>query len=359
MTDTNSYIMFRIKFILPLVLILLCSTQLLSNTAQPGIWNAGGMGGFTLLFPEDSLAYQKIQMQEEKISIQLYKGFAVVKGEYWMYNETEQDISMRSGYPIDASYETEKRGYTLTEMHFDTLYQLQVNIDGKAVEKNKIRYEAQTLHPKLDLGRIQTFGYEDEAKWYVWDCTYKAKSTTKIEVYFILETNNASILEGYDKNYHNGFIYVLATGATWKPPIGKGSISVELKDGLGIRDIHGISPNSIFLYDEKRNILTYQFTNLEPTKEDNIAITYHERMDDFDFPKVLDSSNDYFREINQLSSKDIRSNDFVTMEFDSPFSVPDRTAMTLGVVLIIMIGVGILLLVGIFFIIRKLFRKLK
>ncbi|MGK0390504.1 MAG: hypothetical protein ACI94Y_003257 [Maribacter sp.] len=37
-------------------------------------------------------------MQKEKISIQLYKGFAVVKGEYWMYNESNEEIVMQSDY---------------------------------------------------------------------------------------------------------------------------------------------------------------------------------------------------------------------------------------------------------------------
>ena len=65
---------------------LLLSCILLCNASQPGIWNAGGSGSFKLLFEEDSLAYKQIQMQSEAIYMQLYKGFAVVKGEYNFYN---------------------------------------------------------------------------------------------------------------------------------------------------------------------------------------------------------------------------------------------------------------------------------
>ena len=46
----------------PLVLILFFSTALLfANVAQPGVRNAGGMGDFTLLFPDDSLGYGRGQ----------------------------------------------------------------------------------------------------------------------------------------------------------------------------------------------------------------------------------------------------------------------------------------------------------
>lgn len=48
------------------LMMLLCS-----NVSQPGVYNSGGMA-FTMLFPEDSLAYKKVQMQEEKIYMQLY-----------------------------------------------------------------------------------------------------------------------------------------------------------------------------------------------------------------------------------------------------------------------------------------------
>ncbi|HSY61009.1 MAG TPA: hypothetical protein VK796_03990, partial [Cytophaga sp.] len=57
-----------------------------SNAAAPGIWQAGGAANFSLLYPEDSVLYSNIQMVKEKISIELYKGYAVVKGKYWMYN---------------------------------------------------------------------------------------------------------------------------------------------------------------------------------------------------------------------------------------------------------------------------------
>ncbi len=39
--------------------------NILGNTAQPGFWGAGGTGTFSLLYPEDSLQYKKIQKMSQ------------------------------------------------------------------------------------------------------------------------------------------------------------------------------------------------------------------------------------------------------------------------------------------------------
>lgn len=85
------------------ILLMLCS-----NAAQPGVWNAGG-GGFNLLFPEDSSAFRKIQMQREAIAIQLYPGFGVVKGTYHMRNSTADTIKIKVGYPVQGVYYGQQR----------------------------------------------------------------------------------------------------------------------------------------------------------------------------------------------------------------------------------------------------------
>jgi hypothetical protein len=95
-----------------------------SNAAQPGFWNAGGTGTFSLLYPQDLEQFQKIQMVKEKVSIQLYKGYAVVKGEYWMYNDTKDSIRINVGYPLNSSYISTSHRYIRKEIKFDFLYAL-------------------------------------------------------------------------------------------------------------------------------------------------------------------------------------------------------------------------------------------
>lgn len=75
-----------------LLILLFSPFFLLANIAQPGIYNAGGNGVFSPVFPQDSAAFQKIQMVREEVYVQVYPGFAVVKGCYWMYNTTDETI---------------------------------------------------------------------------------------------------------------------------------------------------------------------------------------------------------------------------------------------------------------------------
>ena len=93
------------KKIIQITLLLLLPFLAFSNAAQPGFWNAGGTGNFSLLYPEDSASYQKIQMVKELVAIQLYRGYAVVKGQYWMYNDTEEEVNIKVGYPLNAHFD--------------------------------------------------------------------------------------------------------------------------------------------------------------------------------------------------------------------------------------------------------------
>ena len=94
------------KKILLSLIIFVFSNKLIANVAQPGIWNAGGMGNFSLLFPDDSISYKKIQMVDEKVFIQLYKGYAVVKGVYKMYNDTYDTVRIRTVYPLNTNFKS-------------------------------------------------------------------------------------------------------------------------------------------------------------------------------------------------------------------------------------------------------------
>ena len=82
-----------------LIGIIAFSSLFVSNSAQPGVWNAGGSGTFTLLYPEDSIAYKKIQMKSEAIFMQLHKGFATVKGIYNFNNTSLDTLKNKSWLP--------------------------------------------------------------------------------------------------------------------------------------------------------------------------------------------------------------------------------------------------------------------
>jgi len=279
------------------------------NAAQPGFWGAGGTGTFSLLYPADSLQYKKIQMVKESVAIQLYKGYAVVKGKYWMYNSTSEPVTIKVGYPLNSSYNSaDIFNQYLEEIRFDSLYGLKAYRNGKAIS---------ILSEEIENPRA---GWQNE-NWYVWDNTFTPADTTLITVYFIVNANNTVIRNGYSKDHNNGFIYLLETGSTWKQPIVEGEIRIELMNDLSTEDIMGLSPDSLFMVDYKRGILFTQFHNLSPTAKNNIIITYSENLDEFNFQDVINNKDEFFDKIDLFSSLQINESNFVRRNFGDPFEV--------------------------------------
>lgn len=337
----------RISF--TLLIFLLGISPGFSNAAQPGLRTAGGMGGFTLLFPEDSTSFQKIQMVKERVNIHLYPGYAVVKGTYWMQNDTEDTITIKTGYPINAHFSTTKNASDLTEIFFDKLYALRVSISGVAVDYEKMVLEN-------GGNKVQTLSYDSDPQWYIWTTAFQP-GETPIEVYFVLNTNEATVSQGYNSDSPNGFIYVLETGASWKPPIGEGTISVQFMGDLTVDNIKGVSPDSVLRFSPEGNFLFWKFEDLIPDHEDNLVITYGHRVENFDFESVLARKEGLFNKLDVFSNlADEPSGDL--MVFPSPFEVSGSGNAMMGIIMFVALyGLPILgiifVLLFIFWLIRR------
>lgn len=346
----QSKIKFAVIF-LWIIILQFYSTDSNANVAQPGLWNAGGMGNFSLLYPEDSLSYKKIQMIDEKISIQLYKGFAVVKGVYKMLNDTKDTVKINAGYPLNGSFNGETDNNKRAEIRFDSLYGLNVKINNLSAE---------IISEPADGSQ----GYSYNNNWYVWQNVFDPEDTTIITVYFIVNTNNTSIRQGYSKDYFNGFIYILESGSTWKQPILNGEIRIQTMNDLTTEDIKGIKPDSVFkikiINAGKSDILQYKFENISPVKADNIIITYSGKIENFNFDGILYDKEKFYKDIDAFSESEINSSELAFKKFDNPFEVVSEDwgskLLILGIigipVLIIIVLIILFLLFLIWFIKR-------
>lgn len=272
----------------------------LSNAAMPGFWAVGGSGAFTPIFAQDSIHIGKVQMQSEQISILLYRGFAVVKGEYYMKNLSQDSIKMQTGYPVNGSLENE----TVYSIHFNELHHLKVFENTKELKATQLRADTSkaiiTQPPTLD----------NVYNWYVWQGNYAPNTLTKITVYFMVNTNQAHLREGYSRDNHNGFTYILESGKAWGGKIEKGQIRIQLSEELVLEDIKGILPRKAFKADAKSKRIVWDFENLEPESAQNVLIRYTEADNNFDFEKVAQQSKKYYEALDQLSKKNIDSNAF-------------------------------------------------
>ena len=342
------------KYIIFIVL-LVSANNIFGNAAQPGIFGAGGFGKFYLFFPEDSTYFKKIQMQEEFITVNLYNGFAVVKGQYWMYNHQDDTIRMKVGYPLNASYIYDQ-SYTATEIRFDALYKLKVKIDGFAQELIQL---PDTLKKRWNsLEQIPNYD-NTVTDWYIWETTFLPKSVTKIEVWFIVNTNESLVRQGYNNKNYNGFIYVLETGSIWKNPIEKGRIFIQFKDDITLDEIYGIKPDSIFGVSETENTLLYDFSNLTPGFDDNIVITYGSWVENFNWEKVIEKYEEYYTEIDKTSNIKIYKSDFEITEFDDPYEIGSTWwgSLLMFLLFFIIYGIPILVVLTIVIVIIVVARK--
>ena len=276
---------------------------LLSNATQPGIWNAGGSGSFKLLFEEDSTAYKKIQMQSEAIYIQLYKGFAVVKGEYNFINSTEDSITIKVGYPINNVFPPTAFKNNLNEVVFDDLYKIKGSIN------------------KTEIPLLLSPNAKNE-NWYVWELTFPPKEIIKFTVHFLVNTNNSKTVKGYTNDYKNAFIYLIETGSLWKSPIEKGDFYVQFMDEISIENCKVSAPATPKI-NLKQNIVYFQLTNYGLEPDDNLIITYTKKDPVFNFNTIVNASEKYFLSIDSFSNSNLKI-PFETFTFKNPYQ-PEST----------------------------------
>lgn len=318
-----------IQFFVPFCfLVLLCS-----NVSQPGIYNSGGMA-FTMLFPEDSLAYKKVQMQEEKIYIQLYKGFAVVKGTYKMANTSNEKLSFKMGYPIKGIYNG--GAVDLNQVQLDSIYKFKVKSNNKELPIDK------TLQD--ESGNVMTFNNQN---WLTWSMSFSPKETNYVEVYFIVNSNNGQVAKGYNRKDTNTFIYLLESGSVWKQPIEKGTFIIELKDNLKVEDLDGISEHFNFKKDSSKNILIGTKVKFSPTPKDNLIITYFKTLESFDFHSILNNESILYASIDELSQKEIPLK-LMKYEAQNPYEVKATALGYFPIILTYIFIYGPIVLIGIF-----------
>lgn len=282
------------------------SLSAVANIAQPGIWNAGGSGNYSLMYPDESRALGKIQMVDERITVLVYPGFAVVKGCYHMYNPDTSDVTIHSGYPVSSVYDISVN-VVKKEIAFSNLHELMVLQDGDTIEIDK----------RPNTGRT----YFANNNWYIWENTFPAKDTTHVQVFFIVNTNNAKLIDSRSKREINAFIYLLESGASWKQPIEKGEIRIVFRGGLTTKDVMGLEPQDRFLRNEQN--LIWEFEHLSPTLNDNLILTYNKKTSDFRFEDVLPRRDELYAELQKCSGGEINTDEYLPATYDIPISQLD------------------------------------
>lgn len=310
--------LFKILRIAFLLMTIVLHQKIFANAAQPGIWNAGGTV-YTMLYPEDANTFKKVQMQQERIFIQLYKGFAVVKGTYVFKNTSNEYLQFKMGYPINGIYSGGE--HDLNQIILDSLSQFKIKANNRWLTLEDEN------HPEINTNSQNINAFSEN--WKVWQMNFSPNEIQRVAVYFIVNTNEARIRKGYDIEKRNAFIYLLESGSVWKDKIEKGKFYIQLMDGLTPENVQGISEGFGFKFNAQYQIFAGQKTNFTPTSKDNLIINYSQFNENFSFEKVIKQTNELFVKIDQMSQLSFESLTYSTIELGNPYEVESTIEGTL------------------------------
>ncbi|MEJ1240287.1 hypothetical protein WBG78_19250 [Chryseolinea sp. T2] len=103
--------------------------------------------------------------------------------------------------------------------------------------------------------------------WYVWPVKFNKAESKTITVNYTVEA-------GSTYGGHSRFVkYLLSTGAGWYDNIGRADIIVKLH-GIEVSTVEAISPAN-HQFDKVNKTISWTFSNLEPTINDDIDIQYY------------------------------------------------------------------------------------
>lgn len=291
-----------------------------SNPAMPGVWNAGVGGQLYPLFAEDSVRFGKVLLEKELVLVNLYPGFAVVKGEYRFLNNSGSTVRLRVGYPVSGTY----TAVVVDNVVYNDLYAFRAFANGIPVQARR-NSDAGTVSPVRLI--TDSSAVNQVTNWYTWEQDFPQGEYTTLTIYFITQNNLARFKRGNLSRDGNAFGYVLESGQAWGGRIGVGQVLIRLHEGLSVNNVMGILPAQHIVGDLTH--IQYSFKNLAPEPSDNLLVWYEGAPPDFKFEKrVLPAADTLFKmmdafpvsEFNNTGFRALDRNNFSLAESGLTFS---------------------------------------
>jgi hypothetical protein len=205
--------------------------------------------GFTLSVQENA----EVRMQSEEVNI--YCGrHCLVNAQFEMCNETDQPINLFVGFPV-RNEETDEQ---------EVVYDFRVRANGGDwfTDVFKIRDSAEpfTLLPWVESSESLA-----PLAWVGWPQSF-CPGRTLLEVEYHIEPSGS-----YREPWLNIF-YVLETGEYWKGTIGQAVVAIHFEEPLAAEQVRAGTMPKGFQVDGCK--VCWRFTEVEPTREDNIQLEY-------------------------------------------------------------------------------------
>lgn len=214
------------------------------RTEAPALEATGDMTGIGVEMEAEEVALTLRRDRKKK-----WTDVLEVEAVFHMKN-TGADAAFEEGFPIGPV--KNMRGFS-------------ASVDGRPVEAKLVdRFAGQVR----SVTEKEANEYDDSGRhdyWYVWDASFPAGSTRVHTVKYRLNL--------FSYNLHRSAGYVLETGARWKNPIGRATVTFRCAGELSMDHVTGLAPIPGAVHGG--DSVTWTFENLEPTAAHNIEIRYH------------------------------------------------------------------------------------
>jgi hypothetical protein len=259
----------RSKRILILLTLIILSSVIIVETvnadiAPPVVPGFGGLKPFEYQDTQVQMVYERVEMElftvyEEGFEDENPYYLVDVVAWFVMRNTGRETEQMQALFPIDNMnncLEFDQVSSPPSYNHYEILPEsFTFIINGTDVPF----IEIETDHPYGDLCRVGGWS----VNWAAFDVTFPVEQDVLIRVEYQMKSY------GYD-NIHN-IQYVLETGAGWKGPIETAYIIMKFP-GLVSDDL--IIGETTDGFQTLHNEIFWSFDNIEPTRHDNILISF-------------------------------------------------------------------------------------
>lgn len=210
----------------------------------------GGTG--ITVFP---ISDTEVEMEEEIIDIVVRDDCSYVTCQFFFHN-TGSSTNLLVGFPTQYPGVYESQDELDEEMeddYYDEMYVTQLNWFRTFVNGERVRVTVKKgLKPEGNNTDELYF-----PQWYTWRMHFNADERVKVVNKYWMQNSSG----GEDSEWIS---YILRSGATWKGPIGKITVRIQLEDyDLSDTSFEGIEPT----YIEENGAVVWEAENIEPEQD--------------------------------------------------------------------------------------------
>ncbi|HYV92278.1 MAG TPA: hypothetical protein VE978_10860 [Chitinophagales bacterium] len=282
---------------------------------------AGSVSIFQPVFADDTLVSKKIYLLNQQIRIDVYRGYAVVRADYWFNNSSDATVFLPVGFPScpGGFFQNKNSG----EQNCSELYWLRIMINNGAPFAASVltndslllkRSPGQKNSGSKILFQRNPFGEKEKySSWQTWNISF-LPGVSVVSLNYGVKTGDVELLINKDSIQGNALQYSFSNYKWWEGGKENGEIWMRMSDGYITKDILGLLPDKKFL--GGNSIVHAAMKDVVNDSAQRIVLWYRKLDDATVIPSHVNWERNFFKLNDWITNKKI----LATL---SPFSATD------------------------------------